>query len=586
MKKRIIALLLAVTLVILAGCGREEEKADNSNSNEESQNGESVDGDESVTLAIHPGEIPIVDEGTEKTLKILVKRDSGLAATPEETWFYHWCEEILNINLEVTTFNGDNRDEKIALAFAGGEVPDIIIGAGLKTDELMRYYEEGLIIDLAPYVDKTHMPQLGVLCENHPEIVDTWSDSNGNILSLGFIYDLDDLSAGLSGVMMLNYDWLEDCNLDVPTTLDGFYDMLVAFKERDENCYPLGGSWASYNPSKYILNALGYLIGSDGMYSAAVRDSKVVLPVADREAFGEYLTFMHKCYEEGLIHPDFCTMDGDTTKALVSEGVFGALTDSLYGNIEDDVIMESWWGGYPLTSEYNDTQQWLVSGQITYGGAVITSACEEPELAAAFLDLPFSQGGYNKCTYGPSVDDDMEAEDCGMKAMLKIFEGGGVEYLDKRDPDMDTEAYATNYCQLIKGAVGTIMSQGDIYPIDKKMGVSRPTVYAYEEYESDEARKDVLDIINEGWTHGCVAWAKNYGTYRTNEGLGVIYLSSDVLGELVDTQVAIKEYASQEIAKFIVGNRSLDTLEEYFDTLEELGADEYVSVYQEAYSKK
>ena len=42
-------------------------------------------------------------------------------------------------------------------------------------------------------------------------------------------------------------------------------------------------------------------------------------------------------------------------------------------------------------------------------------------------------------------------------------------------------------------------------------------------------------------------------------------------------------YAEEEIAKFINGDRSLDTVDAFFDELEALGAAEYVQYYADYY---
>ena len=121
----------------------------------------------------------------------------------------------------------------------------------------------------------------------------------------------------------------------------------------------------------------------------------MVLPAADREAYGAYLTFMKKLYEEELIHPDFFTMDINTAEATFKEGRFGTW-DSMVSLYTNDV--SPWWGAIPLTSEYNNTAQWPVRANASScGQGVVTSACEEPELACAFLDWFYTYHNYFVC---------------------------------------------------------------------------------------------------------------------------------------------------------------------------------------------
>ena len=57
--------------------------------------------------------LPLVEEGTEKTLRIYVNMPTD-SPEPEDTWFYKFIENAMNINLEVTKFTDD-----ISVLFSG-----------------------------------------------------------------------------------------------------------------------------------------------------------------------------------------------------------------------------------------------------------------------------------------------------------------------------------------------------------------------------------------------------------------------------------------------------------------------------------
>lgn len=86
----------------------------------------------------------------------------------------------------------------------------------------------------------------------------------------GHIYTLPKLCESMDGTTLnritINKSWLDACNLEEPTTLDEFINVLRTFKEKDpgnagaENVIPLIGSYegAGDNPGWYIMNALGF----------------------------------------------------------------------------------------------------------------------------------------------------------------------------------------------------------------------------------------------------------------------------------------------------------------------------------------
>ena len=72
-------------------------------------------------------------------------------------------------------------------------------------------------------------------------------------------------------------------------------------------------------------------------------------------------------------------------------------------------------------------------------------------------------------------------------------------------------------------------------------------------------------------------------TYPNN-----VFLDEATATAMTDLRVAFNEYATQEIAKFITGARPLtdDELTKYFDTMDSLGAQEYVQTYADYYASK
>ena len=391
--KRLMAMVLvSVMTVATAACGNSEEvDADSKTPQEGTQttNKEQEvkqDTEKDLSWLNVSGDIaglPLVEEGTEKTLSMYVKMRSG-SGEPEDTWFYQFIEEAMNINLEITKYTDENKDEILSLAFASNELPDLIINGDFTTGDLLKYgANEGQLLDMAPYLNETYMPNLTAIYELDPSLKSSIVDTEGRIWSFGFVTAPN----GNQNVarVFLNYDWLEECNVKIPETLDEFTEAMRAFKAMDSNNIPVGGSYASENPMLYILNAFGYLTNDATGLSVTLRNGEVVLPVADKAAYGEFLKYMNMLYEEELIHPDFFTMDTTTTQAVMTEGRNGFYSQAPFVYLDS---FAEWWGALPLTSEYNDTAQWPVSEKATsIGQVVVTNACEEPELAAAFIDF-------------------------------------------------------------------------------------------------------------------------------------------------------------------------------------------------------
>jgi len=531
---------------------------------------------------LHPGELPIVEEGTEKTVSVFVKDMNNRVNDVSETWNYKFIEEMMNINLETTLFTDQNRNEIISLAFAGDELPDAIFAAGFSTAELVKYGEtEGQLIDLAPYITEEIMPNLYRILQEEPAYKDAWTSADGKIWSLGFVRD--NTEADNLACVLYNYESLEELGMDVPRTLDEFYEVLKAYKAKYPDSYPLGGSYSEYNPSMFILNALGYVGNSSGD-SIALRDGEVVFPVADREAYGEYLKFMNKLYEEELIHPDYFTMDKAAVQAVIREGKAIAVQGTPVTEIDTD-DMYNWYAGYPLTSDLNDTAQWPANNAVpSVGNFVLTSACEDPELVLAWVDFYFSYHGYQLMNKGAIQDVDPEEWYLGEEPRTYDPATDGYiisGFVNNKDTWGAQAKYMNSRVRFIPNAVlGSFLWEED--------GVEANATAYLTKFDHLTTREELLaneEIQTQFWWYLMVGVDHNFVPYVTTELFpSYIYLDQDTSDEMTSLILPIKQYAEQESAKFITGVKSFDELDKYFDELEALGVDDYVEFYQEYYN--
>lgn len=574
--KKTLALLLALAMAFSCfACGSNEEAS----STVEEVAEEAVEETANELEWLNSSQtLPLVKDGTEKTLKIYYRNEAG-AAEPEDTWFFQFIENAMNIDVELTAFTNENASEFLALTFADGDLPDLIIGAGLTTDELMKYgASEGLIMDLAPYVNETYMPNLTAIYDKYPEYKSAVADSEGHIWSLGFVGDA--YSAENLNRMFINYSWLEECGLENPETLDEFVTAMKAFKELDSDIVPIGGSYSRHTPIDYLLNAFGYVIS--GTYTngqkMAMRNGEPVLPVADREAYGEFLKFMNELYTEGLIHQDFFTLDKAATEAVMSEGKNGVYYQAPFVYLDN---YRDWWAPNALTSEFNSTSQWPISATaVTAGNAIVSADCENPELVATFLDWFYTYRTYRLSTLGPNVDNDAD--------YLYGFDGWVLDDETKREQQIyatKVDNYAEgDYMNTVHMWTYMILGSG-IY--DDTTFEYEPTAFYPEMEDLSKAPEIRYDesVLAEGNQHYQYAMYSTFGQNLTGE----IYPAQVYLDEEQSQRVnylydAIKEYAQIETAKFVTGERSLDEIDEYFDEIEALGATEYVQIYTDYYN--
>ena len=579
-KKRLPALALAACMTAsLAGCG----SSASSTSTAESTSTDTASASTTEAAANEldwlntDGGLPIVKEGNEKTLKIYVENTAEYGA-PEDSWMYKFIEEKMNIKLDVTTYTGDNKSEFLSLAFASDELPDIIIGSNFSAAVLLNYGElEGQLMDLAPYINETYMPNLYSIYQANPELKDIVTTPNGNVWSLGAI--TSKTNRGDYPRYFINKDWLDECGLDMPTTLDEFIDAMRTFKEKGLAEYPIGGGFASEHPGAYILNAMGYVGANSKAYAVCLRNGKAVVPLADREAFGDYLKVMNQLYTEGLIHPDFFTMDRSSIYSVFAEDV-GFLMQAPFVAVPD---FTEFWAAQPLTSEWNDTASVPAPTGGTIGGVVVSAKCAEPELAAKFIDWFYSttEDNFQMSMGGPSAEQTDYL--LGLVSGYKVDENSNTyypDYEDNKDAYSDVNDYLHKKVVMWNaGAFGYDLWTND--PTSLKYA-GEPDASKVE--DPSTLRHDDPVISTNGQKMFEYALQTVETPYLTSDTFpNSVYLDADKAADLANTLSALRSYAEPEIAKFVTGARPLtdDELNDYFDNLDALGAADYVKAYQD-----
>lgn len=129
--------------------------------------------------------------------------------------------------------------------------------------------------------------------------------------------------------MVFRKDWLEKVGLQTPQTVDDFYNMLKAFKEKDpdgngkEDTYGMvlvkwSGQWASG------FDTIKLWFGTPNKWG--VQDGKLV-PEHEYPEYLEALKFMKKLYDEKLINSDFAVMDSAKWTDPIVNNKAGVIVD-------------------------------------------------------------------------------------------------------------------------------------------------------------------------------------------------------------------------------------------------------------------
>lgn len=249
------------------------------------------------------------DDGT---VSILVLKHALTRPMSEMAWVED-LEERADVTIEWEEVSAD-WDQKKSTMLAAGDVPDLIVGTNAITNADFATFT-GLFADLNEHMDA--LPNVQAMFEAQPDLVQVATQSDGAIYGLpGYKRFWPETVTH----QYINQDWLDNLGLDVPTTWDELFDVLVAFRDEDANgngdpndeipmdWAPAGESGFGYFQPTVLLGSLGLPLAGGGGSGYFVEDGVAGSFLTD-ERYREVVAFLHRCYEAGLISEDVMTQD-------------------------------------------------------------------------------------------------------------------------------------------------------------------------------------------------------------------------------------------------------------------------------------
>lgn len=312
---------------------------------------------------------------------------------------YQEVEKRLNINLEFQHAAQGQMAEQLGVMIASRDLPDIVDGF-FYSNGPDAAVEDGIIYELNDLV-VDNAPDFLALLESDPEIMRQTITDSGMIYCFPCLQPKEEPAwRGVS----IRLDILNELGLEKPATLGELEEACIAMKDYGVT-YPISISIknnTTYSGDSLFVSAFG--IGANWYLDLNTREVKYG-PMQDE--YLEFLTLMNKWYEEGIMDPEYNTRTGDDRNTLIANGDI-AVFEMGYGPTSNcqmngeaqnpDFLLEPL---SPLPLNEGETVQARNMNPINKGNeTVITTNCQNPEVAARFLNYGYTEEGTMLYNYG------------------------------------------------------------------------------------------------------------------------------------------------------------------------------------------
>ena len=269
--------IMAMTLAMFTGCQKSDTVKET----------DAVSGDENKEKGNQK-------EKPGKPVKIHILNRVNAEVIVEDNPIIKELENKLNVDIEYEAPPINNYNEKLQIAMAAGNLPDIIYNWGGADTNYEQWAGDGLLAELDDKI------------QNYPNIMATVPEDYWPAIQstkTGKIHAIPKCNVDNYWGFIINQQWLDNLGLKAPANLQEFKEVAHQFTYNDpdqngkKDTYGLTYTSADVFPLKYTFGVTDAVKDTDGQYKIQQKKSGYI----------PYLTYLRELYADGSFDPEFFT---------------------------------------------------------------------------------------------------------------------------------------------------------------------------------------------------------------------------------------------------------------------------------------
>ncbi len=473
----------------------------------------------------------------------------------EDSNFDKMVKERFGLELDLQVIDLSSYREKFRVMFNTNNLPDVSTVFGIDISSLNQAGDRGLFLDYYDYMDE--MPVLRKIITDNKPIIPYITAASGSLyyspIYYGVGYKLENYGFGV------RKDLLDKARFDYSNleSMDDLYAMYKALKEQAPEKYVLGANHELVN-----IFRVGELMGISDEPATWDPKKEEWIRTYDQPAMKDFLTFWANAYEEGILHPDFLTMQSNDMWQKCYNGELTAYIEYLrhIDICNDNASSDEMEWTYVMPPLYKGEKHGIVAmpGFGWVNAKIVNSSTKVPEKVMKFIDWTYTDEGYLRSMFGEEGVD------------YALLESDPVKWiaLDESNKDTLPEEYHDKLLSVEEIAKRKVEAPYFLYGFYSKSNTwnryqkwKRP----YVDTVFEEAHQR---YIQDGW----------YSDPSPN-----VALLDDELEEFNDLSTAINDYAIEMISRIITGQVDIGKWSEVVDEIYQMDYDRLMELYEISY---
>lgn len=329
----------------------------------------------------------------------------GNGAPKGDMPIWQQVKAITGIQMENIANESISEDlQSLNTMLASGELPDIIQGQRIHLETLI---SQGAFMPLDDLIAQ-HAPNIQKYFERFPDAARAGTGPDGKVYFFAGTLGGEPGKSLPSMGFFIRKDWLEKLNLQVPTTLAEYQDVLYAFRNDDPNGNGQKDEVPLFYRDKGIWNILQLWGGHNNWYIG--EDDQVHQGRYD-DSFATALEGLAQWYADGVVDPEIFTRGSQARQFLLGNDLGGATMDwfASTGAVNDTVREQvpgiDFVAIAPPADANGKIKQDFGRDAISAHGWGLSATCKDPVKAIQLLDFVLSDTGYRLFGFGIEGED-------------------------------------------------------------------------------------------------------------------------------------------------------------------------------------
>lgn len=449
-------------------------------------------------------------------------------------WYFQKIEEETGVHVDFNQIKDANWSTQLNLMFASGKMDDLIIRNPVDVEDYG--VSQGLLMPLDEYLTEEIMPNyVPRLALNNSG--DSIPASNGKTYYIGFLIAQN---VNHNGTWYVNVDLLKELNLEVPTTIAEFTDVLRAFKAAGIE-YPFSSSFTAFGPET-LWNQFASFGVPENYYWVAIDENDKVQFTGAMDGWKDCVDWLHTLYAEGLMDPESLVQDSNLWANKVNAGQVGAFC---YLRLINTALNPEAYAHFksilpPVAEGHKAAVSTIL--EIPDPGAYLTSTNPNPVASLKWLDAQLETENMMVAANG-KVGEQIVLNDAGKYEVINIPENNGLY-------------------DFVPVTMGQFFAPGSYYTEIYQMAPHR-----VERYEDSVTYAEAGVLEPKSF---------NYLTKLSK-------MDNDAAVEIANIKTELDKFMEESVVEFVKNGITDEQYAQFLNTANQIGAERYAALYQTAY---